>query len=154
MTMKSGTSDHLAEAQRRLATVAALFWFEAIGAMVVAGYLLLAPMSCMGDGGGPCPGVLTDAFRDGSLAVVLLFMAGAAAAVTAGWAGTQGRPGARALAFSFVGALGAAPVVLAAATDGMAAWLPLLWSGIPAVLLLGTWVPVVARTGRSSLAAD
>jgi len=144
--------------RRRLATTAAVFWFEAIGAIFVIALVVLSPLSCFGDsfdGGEPCPAGPVPLLLGGSLIPWAAMIAGVAPVAIAGWLATRSRPITRAVIFSMLGLLAAVPVILVAAGGGLFAVLPFLWTGIPAVLLLGSWLPVLAaaRRGRVPAAA-
>lgn len=143
--------DRAKEGQRRLATTAAVFWFQAVGALAIGALVVLSPLSCYGDpapgyeGPGPCPGGVPSLFTNGTL-LLWTFVLGATAAVAVGaWFATRVRPLARAMTFSLLGFLAVVPIVLVAIPGGLGAVVPFLWTGIPAILLLGSWLPVLAR---------
>lgn len=142
------------EGQRRLATIAALFWFEVVGALIVGSMVVLSPLSCFGDpapgyeGPGPCPGGVPRLFSEGTLAPWALLLGGAAAFAIIAWLASRHHPLARSVLFSLLGLVAAISVMLVALAGGLVAVLPFLWVGVPAFLLLASWVPVLARGVR------
>jgi hypothetical protein len=144
--MSEGSRD----GQRRLATIAAVFWFEMVGALLIGSMVVLSPLSCFGDPGpgyegpGPCPGGAPALFREGSLALWALVLGGTAAVAIFAWLGSRHHPITRAVLFALLGLIAATPVVAVAVAGGVFAVLPFLWVGVPAFLLLASWVPVLA----------
>lgn len=107
-------SDRAREGQRRLATIAAVFWFEMVGALFVGSMVLsFLPLPCD-------PGPEYEA------------------------------PGPCARGVSALGLVASVPVVAVAVGGGVLAVLPFLWVGIPAFLLLASWLPVLAQGVRGS----
>jgi hypothetical protein len=146
--------DTAGEGQRRLATIAAVFWFEVVGVLALGSMLVMSPLSCFGDpapgyeGPGPCPDGVPALFRAGSLAVWALTLAGTAGVCLVAWSLSRDHPLLRALAFSVIGLVAVVPIVIVAIHGGVFAVLPFLWTGIPALLLLGSWLPVLIREQR------
>lgn len=139
------------EGPRRLATIAAVIWFEVVGGLYLAALALLSPF-CWGSG---CEATgVPESFRDGSLVAVWIgYLVAVAVGSALLWTATRRHPVARGSCFTVLGAVAASLVVGWATSDGLVAVFLLLWSGIPAVLLLGSWLPVVAGAVATRAAA-
>ena len=137
--------------QRSLATAAAVFWFEVLGLLAVAAIVVVSPLGCFGDpapgytGPGPCPGGVPPVLTDGTLVAWGLFLGGTATAAALAWVATRRHPRARAGTFAAVGAIAAGAVVVAAVVGGLLGVVAFFWIGIPALLLLGSWLPALRR---------
>ena len=146
-------SERVSEGQRRLATIAAVFWFEMIGALVVGSIVLFSSspfFTCYGDPAPgheppPCSPGVSPLLRDGGLALWALLLGGTAVVSIVAWLASRHHASTRAVLFSLLGLIAATPVVIVAVTGGLVAVLPFLWIGIPAFLLLASWLPVLAR---------
>jgi hypothetical protein len=146
-------SESVSEGQRRLATFAAVFWFEMIGALLVGSIVLFSYspfFTCYGDPAPgndppPCSPGVSALLRDGSLALWALLLGATAAVSIVAWLASRHHATTRAVLFSLLGLIAATAVVVVAVAGGLVAVLPFLWVGIPAFLLLASWLPVLAR---------
>jgi len=148
----------MSQEQRRDLTTwyvtAALFWFEAVGAMLLTAAWLISPLSCFGDrfespgsaADGPCSSVEPNSLLTGPTGLWLALLVGVAAVFLLLWMATRDRPrsrGATCLAFG----LAALGMVAWTATAGpIALFLGLLWTGVPALLLIGSASRLIAST--------
>ena len=119
---------------------AAMLWFEVVGILAVAGLTVMSPFACWGDS--PDPSTRPSPCSIGSnplhdtavmLGAVLIAM-GVAAAIL--WVATIGRPRWRAIVCTFLGLVALAPFAIVV-VDPALVLLPALWTGVPALLLLG-----------------
>jgi hypothetical protein len=143
MTRDGGTTSGRGAAdQRRLATIAAFFWFELVGGLAVVWTILVSPFTCFE---GACPEGAADLIGDGTLIIWAVILAGVATIGVVTWFATGDRAWPRAVAYVVIGSFASVLIVIAALMDVLFALLWFIWIGIPAVLLLGTWVPVLAN---------
>lgn len=136
---RQGTSDIA-----RLYFIAALFWFEALGFMVLGAALLVSPFSCWGDRFGPatpaseaCAAGEAPYVHDGSLALWALILIAIGIVAVLAWVVTSGRPrwrGAMCLGIAVAAAL---PIMWLALSSPIAALLLFVWIGVPAIALVG-----------------
>lgn len=119
-----------------------------MGLASLGALLWLAPF-CWGAG---CEAAgVSQSFRDGSLALAWLAMLVAIAFGSAAlWGATRSHPGIRATGFALLGLAGVLLVVRTAMSDELVGFLGVLWLGVPAVLLLAAWLPVLATGWRST----
>jgi len=127
---------------RRMATLAAVSWFEVMGLAGLGALLWFSPF-CWGVG---CEATgVPESFQNGSLALawigVLVVIALGSAAL---WRATQSHPGIRATGLVLLGLAGVLLVVRSAMSDELVGFLDFLWLGVPALLLLAAWLPVFA----------
>jgi hypothetical protein len=127
--------------RRRVATLAAVTWFEVAGFIGLGALLWLAPF-CWG---GDCEATgVPESFRDGSLAIRWIgVLATIAVGCAASWRATQSHQGVRAVGFVSLGLLAVLVTVRAAMSDELVGSVVFLWLGAPTLLLLAAWVPVL-----------
>ena len=128
----------------RLYFIAALFWFEALGFMVLAAALLVSPFSCWGDRFGPatpaseaCAAGEAPYVHDGSLALWAVILIAIGIGAVLAWVMTGGRPRWRGAACLGIAVAAALLIVWLALSSLIAALLLFVWIGVPAIALLG-----------------
>ena len=127
----------------RLYFMAALFWFEVLGFMVLGAALLVSPFSCWGDRFGPAtPASEACAageapYVHGSLAVWAVILIAIGMGAVLAWVMTSGRPRRRGTVCLGIAMAAALPIAWLALSSPIAALLLFVWIGVPAIVLLG-----------------
>ena len=125
---------------------AAVFWFEAIGLMGLGAAVLLSPFSCWGDRLPDTPAPVDDPCAAGEIPIIhdgvagtwLIVLIAVGLGIAAVWVATRGHPRWRGVGLTVFGLLALVPIVAAATTSLALALIPTLWTGVPALLLLGS----------------
>jgi hypothetical protein len=131
---------------------AAVFWFETLGLLALGAAILMAPLSCFGDPSdpfapSPCAGG-PPFLRDGTAVVWFLAVVGVGLLATVLWIATVGHPRLRGTAFGLLGLAALAPIGWTIVLGEPVGVLMLFtWTGVPAILLLGTAFRLLARPG-------
>ena len=117
---------------------AALFWFEVVGLIGVAGLVVMSPFACWGDpidvSPAECSIGANPLDHTAVMLTAVLIATGVAAAVL--WVETTGRPRWRAIACTLLGLAALTPFAVVV-VDRDWVVVPALWTGVPALLLLG-----------------
>ena len=121
---------------------AAVFWFEACGLLLVSAMVVMSPFACWGDPidpmrfESPCARGQNPAY--GTIATLLAALIAVGVATWLIWVVTVGRPRRRGIACLVLGLVALAPIVIVALIDLAFLPVPTVWTGVPALLLLGS----------------
>jgi hypothetical protein len=123
---------------------AALFWFEALGFMALGAAFMLSPFACWGDrfdtpapANDSCAAGEAPYVYDGSVVAWLAALVVMGLVAVLLWVATSGRPRWRGLGCLALGAAAIAPIVWGATSSALGAMVLFVWTGVPAILLLG-----------------